>query len=337
MQFRKILLLCLVISLVSCRFGKIMSKADPETETTVDTLTGPRELTTKGAELGEFEVSMEEDLIDFSQFKKTKRDLEYIDNKDSQQTLDIIYSPEGEKPYKPIVVFYGGGLTGKDLESENLTSIFEATEHGYAIVPVKYRSSEEWPASLHNAKAAIRFLRANSRKLNLDTDEIVALGASAGGHMAQMLAATNEQRDFEDLSMGNPDTSSAVQGVVSWDGVSNLYELPEAATAWANEIAGFDVEQNREKTKNLNPVDLVTASIPPILLVHGINDQFVPFQQAEEMQQRVNRATQKRTARLVPYENEKDGDPASKRNKRLQETLDFVDKILYDGNNPFRK
>lgn len=52
---------------------------------------------------------------------------------------------------------------------------------------------------MHDAKAVIRFIRANSAKYQLDTEKIVVWGASAGSHIAEMLAATNNQPAFEDI------------------------------------------------------------------------------------------------------------------------------------------
>ncbi|MFO7555882.1 MAG: hypothetical protein R6W88_11835 [Desulfobacterales bacterium] len=49
--------------------------------------------------------------------------------------------------------------------------------------------------------------------------KIVVWGNSAGGHLAEILAATNNNPKMEDLSMGNPVTSSTVHGVVAWCGV----------------------------------------------------------------------------------------------------------------------
>ena len=91
------------------------------------------------------------------------------------------------------------------------------------VVNVGYRLSDEakWPVQICSAKTAIRFVRTNAKKYQLDTDKIVVWGNSTGGHLAEMLAATHHNPKMEDLSRGNPMESSAVQGVVAWYGVAD--------------------------------------------------------------------------------------------------------------------
>lgn len=312
MHVTRILLLFLMIGLSSCRYGKIMSEVDPETETAVDTLEGPHERTTKGAELGEFEVQrQEENLINLSKFERVEHDLFYAGNDNPEHTLDIVYPNGGEAPYKPLLLIYSNEAGER---STAITSAFKAAENGYAVVPVKIRNPGEakWPVALYDARSAIRYLRAHAEEMDLNTEKIVVLGAAETAHLAQFLAATNNNRKFEDPSMPNSGFSGAVQGVISWNGISGSE-------------SGFEAKDN--------PVDLVNADFPPILLLHQIGDQHKSYEQYRALQQRVNEMTQKKTARLISY-NSEEKDPVS--NRALQEILDFLDEVLYDGNNPFR-
>jgi acetyl esterase/lipase len=292
------------------------------------------------ATLGESSVntSRKERNVDMSQFSKTALNIPYAGNSNTYQMLDIAYPSVGKAPYKTIVLFHGGGWMSGDKQSETIASIFQATTQGYAVVSVNYRLSGEvrWPKPLHDAKAAIRFIRTNADRYLLDTKKLVAWGASAGGHIAEMLAATNNQPAFEDLSMGNQKASSAVQGVVSWYGIADVSALGDEGTPLANKLMGFDVHANKARTHDANPVELVTLRFPSILLVHGTNDRIVPYQQSVNMQKRVNQVTGKRTAELVLYQGASHGDGAIKSKTNVAKCLDFVDSILFDGNNPYR-
>lgn len=294
----------------------------------------------KGTTLGEPTVntSGKERNIDMSQFSKTALNIPYVGNNNIRQMLDIAYPSVGKAPYKTIVLFHGGGWMSGNKQSETIASIFLATTQGYAIVSVNYRLSDEvkWPKPLHDAKAAIRFIRANADKYQLDTRKLVVWGASAGGHIAEMLAATNNQPAFEDLSMGNKDASSAVQGVVAWYGIANVSSLVSTGVPSANKIMGFDVHANKAKAHDANPIELVTPRFPPILLVHGTNDQIVPYQQSVDMQKKVNEVTGKKVAELVLYKGASHGDAIIKSKENVAADLNFVDKILFDGKNPHR-
>lgn len=69
---------------------------------------------------------------------------------------------------------------------------------------VNYRLAQnaKWPAQIYDCKAAIRFIRANAEKYNLNPGQIAVLGCSAGAHLAQMLGVTNGNTEFEDLLHG---------------------------------------------------------------------------------------------------------------------------------------
>src|SRR5947209_18768272 len=94
---------------------------------------------------------------------------------------------------------------------------------GIAVASVDYRLSGEatWPAQLHDAKAAVRWLRARADELGVDGDRVAAWGESAGGHLAELLGLTGEDPGLEgDVGIGGP--SSAVSAVVAWYAPSDV-------------------------------------------------------------------------------------------------------------------
>ena len=275
--------------------------------------------------------------IDMAQFKKTELDLPYADTNNKKQTLDIVYPTHDKAPYKTIVLIHGGGWMFGDKETESIASVFQATTQGYAVVSINYRLSDEvtWPKPLHDAKAAIRFIRANADKYQLDTKNLVAWGGSAGGHIAEMLGATNDQPAFEDLTMGNAAYSSAIQGIVAWYPVSDISGLTDAGTVPANKIMGFDVRANKDKTHDASPVNLVAKDFPPVLFVHGTNDNIVPYQQSVDMQKKIKEITD-RKPEFITFKGAGHGDQRIKTTENVMNNLHFVDEILYNGKNPYR-
>jgi acetyl esterase/lipase len=73
------------------------------------------------------------------------------------------------------------------------------TRDGYAVAHVGYRLSQEakFPAQIHDCKAAVRWLRANAAKYNLDPHKFVAWGGSAGGHLVALLGTSGGVTDLE--------------------------------------------------------------------------------------------------------------------------------------------
>jgi len=295
------------------------------------------------SELGEYEQDRAaEKHMDMTQFKATEQDLAYAygGKTNPAQRLDIIYPSVGEAPYKVIMVFHGGGWAYGAKDSETISAIQLASTQGYAMVNVNYRLSGEaiWPAPLFDVKAAVRFIRANAEKYKLDASKIVAWGNSSGGHLVEMLGATNGRPEYEDLTMGNAKFSSDVQGVVSWYGVADMSDFPIVKEP-ANQEMGFNTQipEYKGKAEKASPLYLVTKNFPPILLVHGTNDQVVPYRQSANLLSEINRICGTGRAKLKTFENAGHGDAVIKNWENVMDNLNFVDNVIWpDGKNPYR-
>lgn len=203
-------------------------------------------------------------------------------NNSATQLLDIQLPSTGEGPY-PVVVFYHGGawLIGDKTDAESRGILNTALSKGYAVVNVNYRlaSEAQWPAQIYDCKAAVRYIRANAEQYNFDPDRIVALGASAGGHLAQMMGVTNGLASMEDLSMGNADYSSDVQGVVSLYGISDLTKWDMRESLFPT--LGDPIERllgagyTEEDALAASPITYVSEDTVPFLIAHGQNDNLV--------------------------------------------------------------
>ena len=84
---------------------------------------------------------------------------------------------------------------------------------------------------MQDAKAAVRFLRANAAEYNLNPDKIAAFGQSAGGNLASMLGTSGDVAEFDDPSLGNAGVSSRVQAVINWFGPNDFAVMDEQAKA----------------------------------------------------------------------------------------------------------
>ncbi|MEO0415148.1 MAG: alpha/beta hydrolase, partial [Verrucomicrobiota bacterium] len=94
---------------------------------------------------------------------------------------------------------------------------------GFATVSINYRLSGEahFPAQIQDAKAAVRWLRANAEKWSINPDAIGATGTSAGGHLAALLATSADVDELEG-SGGNSDFSSRIHAAVPMGAQTDL-------------------------------------------------------------------------------------------------------------------
>ena len=108
-------------------------------------------------------------------------------NASPSEKMDI-FLPNSTGPYPVIIWIHGGGFETGNKNENSSKPAKEGLSRGYAVVSINYRSSREatFPAQINDVKAAIQFLRANSKKYNLNPDKIGLWGSSAGGFLAAL-------------------------------------------------------------------------------------------------------------------------------------------------------
>ena len=153
-------------------------------------------------------------------------------NTSNAQVLDL-YLPKGDGPFPVVVNIHPGGFFSGDKDMVPGTPGKTMLEAGYAIASINYRLSGEapFPAAVQDAKAAVRFLRANAVKYNLNPDKIAAFGQSAGGNIASMLGTAGDVAEFDDPSLGNAGVSSRVQATINWFGPNDFSQMDAQAKA----------------------------------------------------------------------------------------------------------
>lgn len=202
-----------------------------------------------------------------------------------------------ERPQPLVIWIHGGGwMTGnKDLGVERIHGLVRA---GFIGASVDYRLSHDalFPAQLHDCKCAVRFLRANASSYNVDAARVGAWGASAGGHLASLLAVTGRERSLEG-TRGWDTASSEIHGACSWFAPSDLNlggRFPPGVaprfpsmdeTSAAGRLVGGAVAQRQELVALANPIRHIHPGVPPILLMHGARDDVVPLAASERFYQ----------------------------------------------------
>ncbi len=205
--------------------------------------------------------------------------------------LDILRPRDAGREPRPAVIWvHGGGWVGGDrAPSPNLP----LAQAGFVTASIGYRFSHEaiFPAQIHDVKAAIRFLRANAGRWNIDPGRIGIWGASAGGHLAALAAVTADRADLE-VEGDNPGVSTAVQAavplcpptdfLVDLASISDYPPHPEAAQALSQLLGGDDLADPaiRYRAELASPLVHAWAGAAPTLVVHGTRDDLVPVRQA---------------------------------------------------------
>ncbi|MBY0506961.1 MAG: alpha/beta hydrolase fold domain-containing protein [Bryobacteraceae bacterium] len=195
--------------------------------------------------------------------------------------LDI-FRPAGDAGTNPAVLaIHGGGFRAGKRTSYHPLCI-KLAQRGYTCATMSYRLAprHQFPAPVEDAKAAVRFLRANAKKYGIDPARIGVTGGSAGGHLALMVGLTGPLKVFEG-SGPNRDQSSAVQAVVNFYGPTDFTQS-YGKSVDAHEVLplflGGDLAHNRQEHLTSSPLYYVTPLSPPILSVHGTKDTYVAYE-----------------------------------------------------------
>ena len=282
---------------------------------------------------------------DTSHVKRKYLDIPYADSSPSQK-LDVYLPDEGDGPFPAIVSIHGGAFIGCDKADLQVLPMLEGLKRGYAVVAVNYRLSWEatFPALVHDAKAAVRWIRANARQYHLNPDRIAAWGGSAGGYLSSILGTSAGIPELEDLSLGNPGQPSNVQAVVDWFGPTDFLKMDEQLTASGmppiegtehsgahspeSLLLGARITEIPAKVRAANPATYVRENAPPFLIQHGVNDPVVPVQQSMELAAKLRAVCGDDRVILDLIEGAEHGDPKFEAPENVERVLAFLDQHL---------
>jgi acetyl esterase/lipase len=231
------------------------------------------------------------------------RDLPYVSGGHERQKLDL-YLPKAKEKTPLIIRIHGGAwlMGSKEMEGPE-----DYLSKGYAVASINYRLSQHavFPAQIQDCKEAVRYLRANAQKYNLDPNRFGVWGPSAGGHLAALLGTTGDINEFdigENLSV-----SSRVQAVADFFGPTDFLQMEEhrlpngmhhnTPDSPESKLIGGNIADNPEKAAKANPITYITkcaacptADDPPFLIIHGDMDPLVPHHQSEILEAALKKA-----------------------------------------------
>ena len=184
--------------------------------------------------------------------------------------------PEGPGPFAAVIVVHGGGWMGGD-KATNAAPLFPSlSAAGFAWFSVNYRlaPAHRYPACLEDVETAIRWVRANAPRYHVDPRRMALLGESAGAHLVDMAAVRATE-------------ATRVAAVVSFYAPCDLVADTERRGALSKSmVALFGLSDfgpaARKRLHDASPLNYVTASLPPFLLLHGTADTSVPYGQSVE-------------------------------------------------------
>lgn len=240
-----------------------------------------------------------------------RKDIAYADAEPAGSRghlLDLYVPSRPGKGLRPLLIVTGGsawrGDDGKTF-AEQVAPHF--TSAGYIVAGVSIRSSAQarFPAQLHDAKAAVRWLRAYAPRYGIDPSRIAIMGTSSGGWAATMVGVTSDVPQMEG-TVGVTGVSSRVSAVIDMYGPTDFPKmdrkmLPDACTSFnqmmgltdchndpnspESQLIGCAIQACKTVAREANPITYLSATDPPLLIAHGQDDALVPHDQSQLLYQ----------------------------------------------------
>lgn len=279
--------------------------------------------------------------------------------------LDLYVPPSSQTSHPLIVYVHGGGWAfGQPRQSGAFSNwpdvLALLASRGYAVASVEYRLSSEapFPAAIQDVKAAIRWLRANSRQYGIDPRHVGIWGGSAGGHLAALDAVTCGVADLSPSVSDGPSAgpgigqaklaparpgADCVQAFVTWYGVFDFsHTVPgeqrqPPAGSMVNRFLGCPhTTCTHEQQAVASPSTYVKAGEPPALLIVGSADSVVGPQQSRDFYHLLRSKGDRAQLLIIPGVNHSfiGKTPAETRAaslEALQKTYQFFESTLGPG------
>lgn len=235
--------------------------------------------------------------------------------------LDLYYNLTALEPTPLVINIHGGGWNHGVKESQRGYGSF--FKNGYAVANVEYRLVDvaPAPAAIEDIRCALIYVLNHAKELNIDTNKIVIMGGSSGGHLALMAGLLNNDRKLDSNCQYKGKINIAA--VIDKYGVTDLVPLGKwgSARRWLGN--GY---KDQKFTESVSPLYYVTKNTPPVFIVHGNADPIVPYDQSVKLHQKLEENNVK--TYFMTIENGGHGGFSKEQKSRLsQEIWNFLDEL----------
>ncbi len=217
---------------------------------------------------------------------RIEKDVAYLEpGRAEKADLYLPRSFEPGKKYPGVVIIHGGGWTGGDKGAAREVNIGTTlASYGYVCMSINYAlarpGTPTFPQNIQDCKRAVRWLRKNAARFQLDAEHIGAIGGSAGGHLTALLAVSGPEVGIDPKE--DAEYSCRIQAAVpmyphcaaSWEGgvpPKPYPHLPMFTGSKAQDPALWD---------SASPIRQLSGDDPPMLILHGTADKTTPIDQS---------------------------------------------------------
>jgi acetyl esterase len=205
--------------------------------------------------------------------------------------LDI-WQPDGNERSarkRPAIVMVHGGGWRSGTRSQFARWNDWLAGQGYVVFDIDYRLAPppSWQEAPADVRCAVRWVKANSARYNVDPERIALMGRSAGGHLA-LLTAYEEATPMASHCAGAAGENADVAAVAAFYPPTNLTGLSQRGyLGGMDTFIGGGLDTTPERYRSSSPIAHLNADAPPTFLAHGGRDEIVPVGQSRLLAERL--------------------------------------------------
>lgn len=236
--------------------------------------------------------------------------------------LDIYYPKEGDGPHPVFIEVHGGAWYFGQKSSIEFEPFLAGLKRGYVCISLGYTLSPEaiYPQAVREIKKAIKYIKDNKDRLNIDPNRMALWGGSAGAQLAAMAALSGDTGYLTDQVTSN---ESRVNVLVLWYGCYNR-ELGKQLDNWIYDNH-FGKKDRAENILLSNPACHITKNAPYVFLQHGYTDMVVPYEQSVYLDSIIKIIAGKDRSRLDLLEACDHADAKMFAQENIEKVFDYID------------
>lgn len=220
---------------------------------------------------------------------QSKIDVIYTQVGDWKGRMDLYVDLSAEKKLPVLMNIHGGGWNHGSKESQTGFNIF--FKEKFAVANVEYRlvQTSYAPGAIEDIRVAIEYLKLNHEALNIDPENIVLMGASAGAHLALMAGLLGNDRRF-DANCQTQSTDMRVKAIIDKYGPVDFSDPEDEFYNYKSLIWWMgDKAADLDFRKEISPITYVTEKSAPVLIIHGTSDPIVPYTQSLKLKEELDK------------------------------------------------
>ncbi len=231
----------------------------------------------------------------------------YANDTLKKHLLDIYLPTKSQAPLPLVIWIHGGAWKLNDKYADMgymKNTIRSFIENGYALASIDYRHSTTaiFPAQIQDCNQAIEYIYKNAATYNIDKNRFVLIGFSAGGHLASLLALSNNQNIPQFYLKSKP--GFRIKAVLDFYGPSDFLLFsangnPSDTDDPISTLLGASPLKRPDISKLASPSAYVDKNDPPFFIVHGEKDESVPLSQSYLLQSLLTLAKVKNELTIV--------------------------------------